>query len=385
MGATFTNIHIKKTDTLCREEVEELLCAMLEKKGFKKTTDIAAADETVILCEVNGSNWITVSSGFFEMQSDNGILKMLSKKLNTDVMSISCYDSDFINMNLVNAADNTDAWVNVGRFEYEERESNYPEWKNKVSDLERFIEVTQGDYVFAEDVLNHIEELMGLPCVQSDLFSDHPPESDENVTVTILGFSEAKTESSAPPKLTIFHQNGMPAIPGKSEFFSISNKGGASKGLGIVFVGSYVENDEITFSDCSLTFGSTTIPIELKKIKSVDGSYVLHWRDKEFIIPPAPSENLSYSRRYKLETERSIIFRYTPHGNNRKFLDITICVAPLQNWEDGQAVTNVWRYYGSKKRYIDEHNKWCRKKMTSSGFFPDDTIGLIREEDYDLD
>lgn len=354
MGATFTNIHIKKTDTMRRKDVEKLLCAMIEKKGFKRTADIAAADEKVILCEIKGGKWITVSSGFFETHNE---LSTLSEKLGTDVMSISCYDSDCLNMNLVNAADNTDAWVNVGRFEYEERESNYPEWKNKVSNLDRFIEVTQGDYVFAEDVLNHIEELMGLPCVQSNLFFDHPPENDENVTVITLGFSEVRDDSSAPPKLSICHQNGMPAIPGKSEFFSIINKGGASKGLAIVFVGGYIENDEITFSDCSLEFGSKTIPIELQKIKSADGSYILHWCDEEFVVPPAPPKNLSYSRRNKLEWERSIIFRYTPNGNNRKFLDITICAAPLQNLEDGQAVTNVWLLYGSRKKYIKEHNK----------------------------
>lgn len=385
MGATFTNVHIKKNEALRREDVEELLCAMLGKIGFQRTSNIETADETVILCEAAGSNWITVSSGFFETQSDNGILKTLSRKLNTDVMSISCYDSDFLNMNLVNTADNTDAWVNVGRLEYEERESNYPEWKNKVSDLDKFIKVTQEDYVFAEDVLNHIEELMGLPCVQSDLFADHPPESDENVTVTTLGFSVAQSENNAPPKLSISHQNGMPAIPGESQFFQINNNGGASKGLGIVFVGSYIENDEITFTDCSLEFNSKSIPVELKKIKSVDGSYVLHWRDEEFVLPPAPPENLSYSKKQKLEWENRIIFRYTPNGNNRKFLDITICAAPLQNWTDGQAVTNVWRNYGSKKRYINEHNKYCLKIMTSCGFFPNDRIGLIREDDYDLE
>lgn len=385
MGATFTNVHIKKTAALCREDVEALLCAMLGKIGFQRTSDIETADETVIICEVSGSKWITVSSGFFETQSDNGILKTLSGRLNTDVMLISCYDSDFINMNLVNTADNIDAWVNVGRLEYEERESNYPEWKNKVSDLDRFIEVTQEDYVFAEDVLNHIEELMGLPCVQSDLFADHPSESDENVTVTILGFSVSQSENTAPPKLEICYQNAMPAIPGEKQFFQINNNGGASKGLGIVFVGSYIENDEITFTDCSLEFNSKSIPIELKKIKSVDGSYVLHWRDEEFVLPPAPPANLSYSRSYKLERERSIIFRYTPNGNNRKFLDITICAAPLQNWEKGQAVTNVWRdYCSSKRKYIEGHNKLCLER-TSCGFFPDDRIGLIREEDYDLD
>lgn len=384
MGATFTNVHIKKTDTLRREAIEDLLCLMLEKKGFKRTADIEAADETVILCEANGSGWITVSSGFFEPMPSGEMLLSISKWLNTDVMSIACFDSDCLNLNLVNIADGTDAWVNVGRFEYEERESNYPEWDGKVSDLERFIEVTREDYVFAEDVLYHIEELMGLPCVQSGLFADHPPKSDENVTVTLLGFSAAAAESTEPPKLLIYWQNGMPAIPGRREMFCISNKGGASKGLGIVFVGDYIENDEITFSDCSLEFGSTSLPIELKKIKKDDGNCVLYWSDKELVIPPAPDKKLSYKKREQLESERSMTFRYTPHGNNRKFLDIRICVGPLQNWIGGQCVTYVWEPFGSKKKYIAYHNNQCLAR-SSYGFFPEDTIGFIREEDYDID
>lgn len=384
MGSTFTNIQIRKTESLRLKDIEAMLCASFKEKGFKKASNVKTADETVIICEAGGSGWITVSSGFFEPQPDSGTLLSISKALNTDVMSISCFDSDCLNMNLVNSADGTDAWVNVGRFEYEERESNYPEWDGKVSDLERFIEVTKEDNVFAEDVLGYMDELMGLPCVQSCLFGDYPPENSENVTVTVLGFSAAKTENTAPPKLWIYWQNGMPAIPGKREMFCISNKGGASKGLEIVFVGDYIENDEITFSDCSLDFGSTNIPIEFKKIKRDDGSYVLYWSDEEFVIPPAPDKNLSYKKREKLESERRIIFRYTPHGNNRKFLDITIRVAPLRNLEDGQCVTYVWEPYGSKKRFIARRNEWCLTR-SSYGYFPEDTIGLIREEDYDLD
>ena len=203
----------------------------------------------------------------------------------------------------------------------------------------------------------------------------------------MLGFSAAKEPTDEPPKLHIYHQNGMPAIPGKLEHFCIRNLGGASKGLGIVFVGNYIENDEITFTDCSLELakkGSEKIPIELEKIKLDDGSYVLAWRDENIDIPPVPDKNLSPSKRDKLEFERSFIFGYTPNGNNRKFLDIKICVGPLQNWIDGQYSTYVWMHSESKRRFIEYHNEWCLKRP-SYGYFPEDTVGWIREEDYDLD
>lgn len=378
MGSTFTNIHIRKTDSVKLSNVEKLLCGEFRKMGFEQAADAETADETVVLCEVDGSSWITVCSQHFERR-----LSELSEVFKTDVMLIECCDSDFINMNLVNA-DGTDAWVTIGEPYYEERENNYPEWEGKVSDLQKFIEVTSGHNVFAEDALTYMDELMGLPMVQGAMFGDYPPENGNGVTVKILGFSVAKQSTDEPPKLNIYHQNGMPAIPGKSESFCIRNLGGASKGFSIVFIGDYIDNDEITFTDCSLEIGKTKLPIEFEKIKRDDGSYVLAWRGEDIEIPPAPDKKLSYTKRSKLEYERSFIFRYTPNGNNRKFLDIRICVAPLQNWIGGQDVTFVWKPHGSKKKLIEWHNERCRER-TEYGYFPEDTIGMIREEDYDLD
>ena len=383
MGSTFTNIHIRKSESVKFSDVEKLLCGEFEKMGFSKAADASSADETVVLCEADGSSWITVCSGQFERR-----LSELARALKTDVMLIECVDSDFIEMELV-SADGTNARVTIGEPYYEKQENSYSEWEGKVSDLPKFIEVTNGDNVFAEDALTHLDELMGLPIVQGGMFGDYPPENREGVTVKVLGFSVAKEPTDEPPKLNIYHQNGMPAIPGKPEYFSIRNLGGASKGLAIVFTGDYIENDEITFTDCSLELvknRSEKIPIELEKIKRDDGSYVLAWRDENIEILPAPDKKLSPSKRDKLEFERSFLFGYTPNGNNRKFLDIKICVAPLQNWEDGQDVTYVWKSFGSKKEYIEWHNEWCGRAFTvECGYFPEDTIGLLREEDYDLD
>lgn len=378
MGSFFSNIHIRKTDSAKLSDVEKFLCGEFKKMGFEQAADAKTADETVVLCEADGSSWITVCSGLFERR-----LSELSEVFKTDVMLIECCDSDFIEMNLVNA-DGTDARVTIGRPYYGERENSYSEWEGKVSDLEKFIDVTNGDYVFAEDALNNLDELMGLPIVQGAMFGDYPPENGNGVTVKVLGFSVAKEASDEPPKLNIYHQNGMPAIPGKRESFCIRNLGGTSKGLSIVFLGDYIENDEITFTDCSLEFGDTKLPIELEKITRDDGSCVLAWRGEDIDIPPAPDKKLSYAKRSKLEYERSFIFRYTPNGNNRKFLDIRICVAPLQNWIGGQDVTFVWKPHGSKKKFIEWQNERCRER-TEYGYFPEDTIGMIREEDYDLD
>lgn len=303
MGSTFTNIHIRKSESVKFADVEKLLCGEFEKMGFSIAADAETADETVVLCEADGSGWITVCSGQFERR-----LSELSKALKTDVMLIECVDSDFIEMELV-SADGTNARVTIGDPYYEKQENSYSEWEGKVSDLPKFIEITNGDNVFAEDALTHLDELMGLPIVQGAMFGDYPPDNKEGVTVKILGFSAAKEPTDEPPKLHIYHQNGMPAIPGKPEYFSIRNLGGASKGLAIVFTGDYIENDEITFTDCSLELvknRSEKIPIELEKIKRDDGSYVLAWRDDDIEILPAPDKKLSPPR--EINSNLSVVF-----------------------------------------------------------------------------
>lgn len=381
MGSTFTNIHIRKSDSVKFSDVENMLCGEYKKMGFTKAADANSVDETLVLCESDGSGWITVCSQQFEKR-----LSELSAALKTDVMLIECVDSDFIEMTLV-SADGKDARVTIGNPYYGERENSYSEWEGKVSDLPKFIKVTNGDYVFAEDALTYLDELMGLPIVQGAMFGDYPPENGEGVTVKVLGFSAAKQPSDEPPRLRISGLNGCLPIPDEPYYaFAVLNKGGASKGLGIVFVGDYIANDDITFTDCSLHIGNTKIPVELEKIKCDDGSYVLSWQDKDIDIPPAPDEKLSFLKKEKLEYERSIDFGYTPHGNNRKFLDIRICIAPLQNWIGGQYVHYLWKGYGSKRDFIKRYNEHCRKVHTAEcGYFPEDRGGYLREEDYDLD
>ena len=381
MGAFFSNIHIRKTDSAKLSDVEKFLCGEFKKMGFEQAADAKTADETVVLCEADGSSWITVCSGLFERR-----LSELSEVFKTDIMLIECCDSDFIEMNLVNA-DGTDAKVTIGRPYYGERENSYSEWEGKVSNLEKFIEVTNGDYVFAEDALNSLDELMGLPIVQGGMFGDYPPENGNGVTVKVLGFSVAEQATDKqPPKLCYFSRGGLP-VPDRPCYgaFMISNDGGASKGLGIIFYGDYIENDDITFTDCLLHISGTNIPIELEKKKRDDGSFVLSWRGEDVVLPAAPDKNLSDEKRMQLKAERMISISYTPHGNFRKFLDIKICFAPLQNWHDGQCHAYIWKGYGSKRQFVDMYNEDMRDIRSDCGYYPEDPTGLFREEDYDLD
>lgn len=153
-----------------------------------------------------------------------------------------------------------------------------------------------------------------------------------------------------------------------------------------VFIGPYVENDEISFSDLYLETGyrGTRTPFELKIIRLIDGRLAYYYNAPEYKIPKAVKDGLSWMKKFDEESKREIKVVFTPHGDERKMLDIILLVSPDKNPE--QYAWAAWGDYGSKKRYIEEFNKLQMhfynesKKFGSNRKTPD----LLREEDYDI-
>lgn len=85
-------------------------------------------------------------------------------------------------------------------------------------------------------------------------------------------------------------------------------------------------------------------------------------------------------KRMNMEFEREIGIRFTPVGNPRKVLDIKLVIYPLANSSEGQTSWYVYRYDGSKRKYIEEYNR--RRTEMHIGSTP---IDLLNPEDYDLD
>lgn len=181
------------------------------------------------------------------------------------------------------------------------------------------------------------------------------------------------------PKLKQRSYSLTPCYIGEPSVVSGFNVGGASKGLTVCFIGSYVEHEEITFSDvCFVKFrdGETfSVPFELKKVQLSDGQWAYYYHNPDYEIPPKVDESLPVVKQRRIETERSITVRFIPHGNPRKILDITVALVPDENI-NGQTVWNVWHLFGSKKAYVEEYNKpW--KGM------PNCVKPILKLEDYD--
>ena len=195
---------------------------------------------------------------------------------------------------------------------------------------------------------------------------------------------------TAPTKLTIPMYTLTPCEPGKRAACSVLNTGAPSKGICVLFIGNYVESDEITVDDAEFFYTdsrgqSISTPITFEKRQWTEDRWVYCWEDENFPIPPAVSDSLPPQVKMKKEIARSFGIRYVPNGNKRKFLDITVVFAPLLNFEKGQCAWRVWGRSASKKEYIQKNNQ-SAQELRDYGV-PDEVIAqkLIDESDYDLD
>lgn len=117
-----------------------------------------------------------------------------------------------------------------------------------------------------------------------------------------------------------------------------------------MFIGNYFESGDIAFDNVTLCYidrqGKTTkTPITLEKIKLSDSTSAYCFTDNNFVITPYKTPTIK-------ESNESFGVRFTPRGNNRKFLDITIVLAPHDNFIEGQCIWKVWAHYQSKREYL---------------------------------
>ena len=122
------------------------------------------------------------------------------------------------------------------------------------------------------------------------------------------------------------------------------------------------------------------MPITLEKTKLETGEYVYYWKNNEFKISKAISEDLPAQIYNKKRNIESIGLRFVPRGNERKMLDIKLTFIPLSNPINGQCTWYVWMGHESKKEYIKKYNEEAKKHNDSFG-----THFEIIDDEYDID
>lgn len=384
MGSWFSNLHIRKNSTITEIAVAEYIREIMTAKQYLPVASEDEADGAFAIMTNNKSQWYSVYSDLFSFDEPKlftDYATPMSKELKTDILGISCFDSDFLYLNLIDAENKIDAWASTGSATGLgiRKRTNLTAWKNKVSDFGGFKESIRKKFVFAEEVLAAVEHCIQLPQEYGVASYEYLSDLGLNEEAVVLYFKlpEAMKTQDA-PKLVLRTASLMPCFLDKPSTVSGINVGGASKGLSVYFVGPYVEDEEITFSDvCFVKWKNNqteSIPFELKKIQMSDGQWAYYYNNPGYKIMPKVDEQLPMMKRMRVENEHSIIVRFVPHGNPRKILDITVVLVPDKNLQ-GQTGWNVWHQFGSKKAFIQFHNNsWSQ--------CPNCEHLLLKEEDF---
>lgn len=392
MGSHFANIHIREKKTATKETIEKYIEKFMASRHYLPCVSEIDADGAIALVTSADCPWISLYSDLLSLEDTSKcaeIMKSLSSEFQTDVLGISCFDSDYLYLNLINTGERMDAWVGIGSASGLgiKRRSGISAWKKKVSDFQTFSENAKRKYDLVEDFLAVTEQCLKLPTIQSSASYACLKDFDLDERAKYFYFKRSEDmKSKEPTKLAQHTYSLMPCFMDQPSIVSAINVGGESRGLSVYFSGPYVENDEITFSDvCFVKWKNNQleeVAFDLTKVQLPDGQWAYYYHDPQFKIPTKVDDRLSLLKQVNERFDSDICVKFVPHGNGRKMLDITVLLVPDQN-PKGQTGWNVWKHYGSKKAFVEQFNAtWDDLRVSHSDFITD-RPQTLREEDFD--
>ncbi len=389
MGSWFSNLHVRKTSNIAMEQVMAFISQEMQQEGYAVVASEEEADGAFAVCTSTASGWYSVYSDLFCFEDPNAfsrIAKPMSAALQTQVLGMSCFDSDYLYLNLIHTPDAVDAWAGIGSAAGLglKRRTGLAAWKDHVEDFQRFKECVKKKYVLAEEALTELEPCLKLPQVHSIASYEYLKELGLRDTATFLYLKlPEELKNQEPPKFVPYIWSGEPWSIGKSHFVSVINVGGAGKGISVFFVGPYVEHDEITFTNTAISRekkdgSNERIPFELQKVYLTNGQMAYYYYNPGIRLPAKGKDALQYAPWGRHDEKKSIWLHFTPCGNPRKILDITV-VLGAGKIPQGQCGINAWYCYGSKAAYIAHHNERWRKICAAE----DRSFEELKEEDFD--
>lgn len=241
MGSFFSNVHIKKQNEVGVETVASCLIQGMEQAGYKQA-DKEEFEAMIAIFAPKEGDWITVASDVIQWESAEEVsayLTPFSKDIGTDVLAVSCFDSDYLFINWINAKRKVDAWMNVGKSPEIPcpRRTNAAAWKKVIKQYEPLKRLRKEAHVFAEEFMEPFGALIGLPAAQGCLTQEMFGVDIGVAETCTLYFAEEERQEELPELWYMC----VPLLPYRMEeknFVSAINRGGRSKGLGI---GIYIE------------------------------------------------------------------------------------------------------------------------------------------------
>lgn len=388
MGSWFSNLHVRKEESIKTETVCSCVRDILADKKYIPVESVQEADIVAAIVAPHNSQWISVCSQAFSHDDPDSCkvaAALLSATLHTDVMGVACFDSDYLYMNLINVDEDIDGWIGIGAGKEIGivRRNNLAAWKKKVVDYPTFSAAAKQTYICAEEFLAVVEGCLGLPSEQGDLSVEYLQDISCRNDAQYLYFRHEEGAHQTDPELRVCNLSyACPCLDGRKNEVSFVNVGDEFCGISVYFMGPYVQQDEISFTDVKMErFQRPSIDLELKKIQLSNGQWAYCCHDPEILMPSGVPQRMRQEKRYQLLMERMRTVSFVPHGNPRKMLDITVVIVPDGN-PDNRAQWNVWQPYGSKDEFIKHHNKiW--KRMRAFVDDPNELLPLLKREDFD--
>ena len=392
MGAFFNNLHLRNNGALTPDQVAEYVRKTYAAKGF---TPVDSPDDADMYAAVLGGpndGWISVYSEEFRFSGADDMRALASEyasAFRTDALTLLGFNSAYLLMNLVNTLDGTDAWMKIGRTSDLKlgRRVNRTAWRKKVSDYAAFSAAVTADYRCAEDALEPLCSPLSLDPAHAALDVDYLVDPESDAPMIRLYFAAPRDEKRRPPKFKwmaysldpLYDTRGTPIMSA-----TVLNIGGASKGLQIVLSGSFVENDEVTFTDTIISMkgknrGKNWLPITMEKVRAANGQWVLCWADPAFRLPAGIDVTKRENSHLVNEARTHFItFDFRAHGNKRKFLDITVSFIPTENPQEGAVSLWPWMGHPSKRACVEHHIREAERCADPNLHLPP-----IDPDDYD--
>lgn len=353
MGYSFSNIQVRHCGSLEALDSEKLVGFLANNQTLLRTEKEEEADIVISVFKQKNSEWVTVTSDIIDCDIDAQLkcAKDIADGMQTEVMAISCFDSDYLFLNLIDPKRGKDIWASCGSFPYGKapRRSNLSAWKNYVSDAESFRRVMRSHFTFAENCLNELEPLLNLPSSQSICgVGDEPADAD----VMRFYYKSTAVAAGRPPKFVLhtgalsYHIHGDPNVfNGNPNLVSFINTGDAFKGAAVCLAGSCISERRIYVKHIELQQHGAHeeyihMPIALEERVSSDGSVMLYGECRDIRVPASIPDNLPPKKRMDMKFQRSVDVRFyidavDPDCPLEELGDLHVSLFPLPNPDGG--------------------------------------------------
>ena len=315
MGSFFNCILASSSKT----QLKTVIQSLMKNRGFRVNNTKPEFSFTI---SPLGKGWCSVRCELFDGDNFPEYASSLSEALGSPALLLSCFDSDFIWLQLHKGGKSDAACIGTP-FNDEPPTPSKDFWLDFVHDFDRFTEILSAKFIFAEEILIPLGGLIGF---------DGEALLSPDAACLSIGFSSIKpaekpyVEEGCPCFALHgdFYGQNNPYQRNKNSAITFLNLGGPGRGLTVITESPDLDREDIFLENTSISHGvlnpdgSSHFNGDLtffcfSRCKLADGSIQWCAELPEFQIPKGLNTNWTGSSWKKSSIVKSsccIVFRY---------------------------------------------------------------------------